>query len=74
MVIPTKEVTNMAARMVSTNTNQPGITSEVNANKASSAVAIKKPIYAPTMKTSPCAKLNNNNTPYTMEYPRAIKA
>src|SRR5260370_8935516 len=34
----------------------------------------KKPMYAPTMYRSPCAKLSSFSTPYTMEKPSAISA
>ena len=32
----------------------------------------KKPMYAPTMYRSPCAKLSSFSTPYTIEKPSAI--
>jgi len=33
-----------------------------------------KPMYDPTMKMSPCAKLKSMRMLYTMEYPSAIRA
>ena len=34
----------------------------------------KKPMYAPTMYRSPCAKLSSFSTPYTIEKPSATSA
>jgi hypothetical protein len=57
----------MEKRMVRMRMSQPGRGMPVMATNPSRAVATPKPMYEPTMKTSPWAKLNSIRMLYTME-------
>jgi len=68
---PIQEARNMVITTVAKKISGPG---RNPANKAINSVAIPKPIYVPTIKISPWAKLKSIRTPYTIEYPMDITA
>ncbi len=59
-MMPTNAVRNMDIRIVSTRISHPGSrAAPLVPTRASRAVETPRPIYAPTMKMSPWAKLNS---------------
>ncbi len=73
-IMPTNEVRNMEKRMVRTRISQLGMARTPQEAKAMSDIETPKPMYEPTMKISPWAKLKSMRMLYTMEYPSAIRA
>ncbi len=61
-------------RMVITRISQLGIARIPDEVSASNPKETPTPMYAPTMKMSPCAKLKSMRMLYTMDYPSAIRA
>jgi len=64
----------MEKRMVSTRISQLGMATSPEEARAMSPMETPNPMYDPTMKISPCAKLKSMRMLYTMEYPSAIRA